>query len=74
MTASVGVVGCGIIADVYVKGSSAFDSFDVVACADLDAKTAAAFADVHGLRMLTVDELIADPSIDVVLNLTPPAA
>ncbi len=74
MSARVGVVGCGIIADVYVKGSSAFDSFDVVACADLDAKSAEAFADVHGLRASTVDELIADPSIDVVLNLTPPAA
>jgi predicted dehydrogenase len=74
MIARVGVVGCGIIADVYVKGSTAFDSFDVVACADLDAKIADAFADVHDLRAATVDELIADPSIDVVLNLTPPAA
>jgi predicted dehydrogenase len=74
MTARVGVVGCGIIADVYVKGSSAFDSFDVVACADLDAQTANVFADVHDLRGLAVDELVADPSIDVVLNLTPPAA
>src|SRR6266581_3561939 len=74
MTARVGVVGCGIIAKVYVEGSPAFDSFDVVACSDLNAESAAVFADVHGLQALSVDELIADPSIDIVLNLTPPAA
>jgi predicted dehydrogenase len=74
MTARVGVVGCGIIAKVYVEGSAAFDSFDIVACADLDAESANAFADMHGLQASTVDDLIADPSIDVVLNLTPPAA
>jgi predicted dehydrogenase len=74
MTARVGIVGCGIIAKVYVEGSAAFDSFDVVACSDLDVESADAFADVHGLQAASVDELIADPSIDVVLNLTPPAA
>jgi predicted dehydrogenase len=70
----VGVVGCGIIAKAYVEGSTAFESFDVVACADLDAESAEAFAEVHGLEMSTVARLVADPSIDVVLNLTPPAA
>jgi predicted dehydrogenase len=70
----VGVVGCGIVAKVYVEGSTAFDSFDVVACADLDVESAEAFAELHGLKASTVDELIADPSIEVVLNLTPPAA
>jgi predicted dehydrogenase len=70
----VGVVGCGIVAKVYVEGSTAFESFDVVTCADLDMPSAKAFAEVHGLKASTVDELIADPSIDVVLNLTPPAA
>ena len=74
MTARVGVVGCGIIAKVYVEGATAFDSFDVVACADLDRERAEAFGEIHGLSVSTVDELVADPSIDVVINLTPPAA
>ena len=74
MSARVGVVGCGVIAKAYVEGSVAFDSFDVIACADVDAECAAAFADIHRLPVATVDALIADPSIDVVLNLTPPAA
>jgi predicted dehydrogenase len=70
----IGVVGCGVIAKAYVEGSVAFDSFEIVACADLDAESAEVFGDVHGLQVETVDELIRDPSIDVVLNLTPPAA
>jgi predicted dehydrogenase len=72
--ARVGVVGCGIVSRDYLGGSQAFDSFDVVACADLDRASAEALAAEFGLEAATVDELIEDPSIDVVLNLTPPAA
>jgi predicted dehydrogenase len=72
--ARVGLVGCGIIAHRYVEGSAAFDTFDVVACADLDRAAGKAFAETHGLRPLTVEEVVFDPGIDVVLNLTPPNA
>ena len=70
----VGVVGCGIIAGRYVKDSVAFERWRPVACADLDQALAATFADEHGLRALTVDALIADPEVELVLNLTPPRA
>jgi predicted dehydrogenase len=72
--ARVGVVGCGVIAHNYVRGSVAFDTFDIVACADLDEHVAAAFGAEHGLRVATVDELVADPEIDAILSLTPPSA
>jgi predicted dehydrogenase len=72
--ARVGVVGCGVVAHRYVEGSAAFDTFDVVACADLDSVSARAFAQTHGLQPQSVDELVADPGVDVVLNLTPPNA
>ena len=70
----VGVVGCGIIAKRYVEDSVAFDTWRPVACADLDPAVSAAFAAPHGLRSETVDELVADPEVELVLNLTPPAA
>lgn len=70
----VGVVGCGMIAQAYVVGSPAFDTWQPVACADLDLAVTEAFAAEHGLRPATVDELVADPEIDLVLNLTPPTA
>ena len=70
----VGVVGCGIIAKRYVTDSAAFDTWQPVACADLDTASAEAFAAEHGLRAESVDELIADPEVELVLNLTPPNA
>jgi predicted dehydrogenase len=69
---NVGVVGCGVIAGRYVQGSAAFDSFDVIACSDTDSARSKALGAEHGLLVEAVDELIADPAIDVVLNLTPP--
>jgi predicted dehydrogenase len=71
---NVGVVGCGIIAHHYVEHAAGFPSFAVVACADVDEAVARTFAERHGLRCESVDELIADPEVDIVLNLTPPAA
>jgi predicted dehydrogenase len=70
----VGVVGCGIIAKRYVEDSVAFPTWEPVACADLDLAVAGAFADAHGLRAETFEELIADPDVELVLNLTPPTA
>ena len=70
----VGLVGCGVIAHNYVKGSPAFPSFDIVACADLSAAAAQAFGETYSLRVLPVHELVSDPEIEVVLSLTPPAA
>jgi predicted dehydrogenase len=70
----VGVVGCGIIGKRYVGDSGAFDAWRPVACADLDADSADAFAAEFGLRAEPADDLIADPDVDLVLNLTPPSA
>jgi predicted dehydrogenase len=72
--ARVGLVGCGFVAHHYVEGAAAFDTFDVVACADLDRVSARAFAARHGLQPQSVEELVSDPGIDVVLNLTSPRA
>jgi predicted dehydrogenase len=70
----VGVIGCGVIAARYVVDSPAFDSWEPIVCADLDLACAAAFATEHALRAEAVDELLADPDVELVLNLTPPNA
>jgi predicted dehydrogenase len=67
----VGVIGCGVISRQYVENAPAFDSFELVACADLDAAQAVALAGTSGLRTATVADLIADPGVDLILNLTP---
>src|SRR5207245_2104647 len=69
----VGIVGCGVISGHYAQNARAFDSFEIVACADLDRRAAEALAAEHAFAVATVDELIADPDVEIVLNLTPPA-
>ena len=71
---NVGVMGCGVISRAYVENAAAFESFELVACADLDREQADALGKAGGLAVVGVDELIADPSIDIILNLTPPLA
>src|SRR6478672_2638594 len=70
----VGVVGCGVISRHYAENARAFDEFDIVACADLDARRGEALALEHGYAAVSVDELVGDPTIEIVLNLTPPNA
>jgi len=72
--ARVGLVGCGVISRHYAENATAFDSFTLVACADVDPVRAKELAAEHGLAVASVDDLVADRTIDVVLNLTPPAA
>jgi predicted dehydrogenase len=71
----VGLIGCGFISDRYLQNTPGFPAFSVVACADLDPARARARAAEHGVpRVLGVDELLADPDVEVVLNLTTPDA
>ena len=71
----IGVVGCGNISNVYLESGKKFDVLDIVAVADLDLERAKAKAEVHGIaRALSVAELLADPEIEIVLNLTIPKA
>ena len=70
----VGIVGCGVISHTYAKGAAAFDTFEIVACADLDEARRDAVAAEYALEPMTVQELLTSSSIDIVLNLTPPSA
>lgn len=72
---NVGVLGCGQISDQYLRGCARFDLLRVLACADLDPARARVRAAEHSVpRACSPDELIADPEIDLVVNLTPPQA
>lgn len=72
----VGIIGTGTISGIYLKnGRDLFRGFDIVACADLMPERARARADEYGVpRSLTVNELLADPEVELVLNLTIPKA
>lgn len=73
-TTKVGVVGCGNISDTYFRNLPHFQGLTVTACADLDPARAEAKAAQYGLRALGVEALLGDPDVDLVVNLTVPAA
>lgn len=70
----VGVIGVGNISEQYFDQFPALPNLELAAVADLDMARAASAAERQGVRALSVDELLADPGIDTVLNLTIPAA
>ena len=70
----VGIIGCGNISNAYFKGCVAFEILEVVGCADIDVERANTKAAEHNVKAYTVDELLADPDIDIVINLTVPVA
>lgn len=71
----VGVVGCGAISNAYFTGAKNFPVLDMAAVADLDMDRARAKAAEHGVpKACSVDEIMRDPSIEIILNLTIPQA
>src|SRR5689334_11591564 len=69
----VGLIGTGMISKAYIRGSRAFDIVDIVACADIDLERARAVAAEYDIpRVYSVAELLADPEIQLVINLTIP--
>jgi predicted dehydrogenase len=70
----IGIIGCGNIFNAYIKGCRTFPILDLVACADIAPARAEAKAAEFGLNALSVDGLLADPDIRIVVNLTIPAA
>lgn len=71
----VGVIGCGSVSEAYFRNLTASDLVQVVACTDLVLERAQARAAQFGVpRACTLEELLADPEIDLVVNLTIPSA
>ena len=73
--ARVAIIGAGNIARRYVEGMSRFQQLRLVGCSDVIQSMADALAADAGIRAYaSTDELIADPEVDIVVNITPPTA
>jgi predicted dehydrogenase len=71
----VGIVGCGAISGIYLKNLTASRYTEVAACADMLPERAQEAAKKYGVaKACTVKELLADPDIQIVVNLTIPKA
>jgi predicted dehydrogenase len=74
MSKNVGIIGCGNISDTYLKNGPLLGDINYVACADLRIEAAQAKAEAYGLQALSIDDLLRRDDIDMILNLTIPAA
>jgi predicted dehydrogenase len=71
----VGVVGCGAISGQYFKHAKSFPVLDIVCCADLIPDVAKSRATEYGIsKACSVEDLLKDDSIQIILNLTVPKA
>ncbi|WP_249336269.1 Gfo/Idh/MocA family protein [Sinomonas gamaensis] len=73
---NIGIVGCGKIVSQYLESFRRLEGVRLAAVADLDPERAQAVAEEYGngVRALSVEELLAADDVDLVLNLTIPAA
>lgn len=69
-----GIIGCGNISGIYLKSKQVFPVLNIAACADIIPERAQAAAQEYGIQAMTVEEMLSDPDIEIIINLTIPAA
>lgn len=71
----IGIIGTGAIAPVYMTGMGQFpEALKIVACADIQDERAQVFAANNGLEARSIEQLLASDDIDLIVNLSIPAA
>ncbi|MBQ0104623.1 MAG: Gfo/Idh/MocA family oxidoreductase, partial [Armatimonadetes bacterium] len=71
----VGIIGCGNILWAYMKGNEIFNQIEMVGCADILPEKAKEAEEKYGIKAYnTVEDLLANPEIEIVVNITVPKA
>ncbi len=70
----VGIIGCGNISAAYLRLAPMFRGIEMRACADIDKKAAKTRAEEFNIRADTLDRLLNAGDVDIIVNLTVPAA
>ena len=76
----IGIIGTGNISSAYLRamlgreGLAGFPVLDIRGLADMKTEVAEARASEFGLRAMSIDEMLADPEIKLIVNLTIPRA
>ena len=73
-TTKIGIVGCGMISDTYFAASKTFPMIEVVGCTDSIEERAKEKSEKYGVPAMSYEQLLNNPEIEIVLNLTPPLA
>ena len=70
----VGLIGCGHIAETYFRAQKYFNNIKIMKCADINNKAAEKCASIYGIKSLSVNEILNDKEVEIILNLTIPKA
>ena len=70
----VGLIGCGHIAETYFRAQKYFNNIKIMKCADINNKSAEKCASIYGIKALSVNEILNDKEVEIILNLTIPKA
>ena len=70
----VGLIGCGHIAETYFRAHNYFNNFKIIKCADIKKEVSDRCSKINKIKSLTVEKLLKDGEIDIILNLTIPKA
>jgi predicted dehydrogenase len=70
----IGIIGCGYISSAYLSASKHFPILDVHAVADINPVFAEERGAEFGVQAVSVQSLLDDPSIELIVNLTIPKA
>lgn len=73
-TYKVGIIGCGNISTTYFRYAPLFKGIEITHCSDLNAELAATRAAEYGVKAVSTAELLRSPEVDIIVNLTVPAA
>ena len=69
------VIGCGMISDIYLKNlKEKFSVIDLDSCADIVEKKAREKSEKYGIKMRSVEQIISDEEIKLIINLTYPSS
>ena len=71
---NVGLIGCGHIAETYFRAHKYFNNFKIIKCADINKKTAENCAKTYKIESVSVNEILKDKNIKIILNLTIPTS
>ena len=70
----VGLIGCGHINETYFRAHKYFNNFKIIKCADIIENAARKCAETYNIKAVSVNDLLADNEIEIILNLTTPQA
>jgi predicted dehydrogenase len=69
-----GIIGCGNISTSYLRLAPLFKGLEMRSVADMNMEAATARGEEFGVKAQSVDDLLANKDVDVVINLTIPDA